>query len=146
MLLNEPSRQARILAICWIALYASVSCHFSQALESHSEGSCVEYPDDGWCSEFGFSGQTIFQWDNTSIAYLDAYIDARYSAIRQSISSIASNDCITHFYRIICLGYFPLCDSSTGVPRRPCASYCEDVHDNYCTAAFGKFALELVVK
>ncbi|GBG29909.1 Hypothetical Protein FCC1311_061292 [Hondaea fermentalgiana] len=97
----------------------------------------MEYPEEGgWCSEYGLGGQSVFVWEGTTMDDMETAVQARLEGLRLAASSISSQECLYHFFRVNCMGAFPLCDPTNDLPRRPCTEYCETIHNEYCASTF----------
>lgn len=127
----------------WVCLAATAAlalaareCRGQLTLSPRSGGSCVSYPAaGGYCSSVGFGGASVFLYDGTTFAESDASIEAEFSGLESAAQTSSTPECLSDFRSIICAGWYPLCDGSD-MPRRPCKTWCQEVHANSCETTF----------
>lgn len=110
-------------------------------VEQFPQGSCVEYPSDGWCADVGLGGQAVFVFGGDGSATDSDVLLAREARLRNygegletAARSVAGPQCVNEFKFVACQVWFPFCDGDNA-PVKPCAEACEAVHVS-CKLAF----------
>jgi len=104
------------------------------AAQPRTGGECVTYPDTGlYCSSLGLGGESVFLYDGEDLEAMSSECQVALSTIKAAANGArGSPECVYNYERAACLTWFPLCDASTQLPRRPCASLCENITTDLC--------------
>ncbi len=108
-------------------------------VKSFTTGACFEYPEDGFCAQFGMGGQRVYIYgDDASPDAFDTR-DKELEAFRLPIitaaSAVAEPECIVDFSLQMCMGFYPYCDSNDE-PLKICWDTCYSL-ETTCATAFG---------